>query len=247
MKRFAASLLALLLLVSLCACAGTGSAGSGTPSEALEGQAQNAPDEQSRNEIDTQPQNEPAEQPQIEPDSQPQNEPEAPAQSAAETRAVSLALPFMETEDYVGFWSLGSVEAARVSLRVPADWSEEAGLFYCPTEGGTRKILEPVCLLRETDEAQWASLAQFNVAEDYGEVEYLSVTQGADANGRPCIFLLGKSWPEGDGAIVVWYPCTCYLRDPSGLTAVLIYYLSDPEDGAAMAEFRAVIDSFRFE
>ena len=152
----------------------------------------------------------------------------------------------MNTEDFVSFWPEDGARSAGLSLEIPADWTEDAGLFYCPLDGGVRKVMEPVCLLKEMDDVKWAELAQFDLTQPDGETEYLSVTSGVDANGRDYIWLLGKSWPEG-GTISVWYPCFCYLRDTTGTTVVLTYYLMDPEAQAAKEELVEIIDSIRID
>lgn len=224
MRRFFALMLVMVLLCGLCACAAQTSA-SELPSSKT---AASAPWE-SRTE--TQKETEPS-------------EPRTTLQSqtAPEMKPVSLPLPYMETEDFVSFMPEDGTQTAVLSLMIPADWTEDAGLFYCPADGGVRKVLEPICLLREMDDARWDKLAQFDVTESYGETEYLSVTSGVDANGRDYIQLLARSWPEG-GTISVWYPCFCFLRDKNGSAAVLSYYLLDPDDSAGKATLQEIIDS----
>ena len=268
MKRILTFTLVLLLLCGLGACGAREASGdlpsdretaSAPPESPAETQTGSKPAE-AQTELRTE--SDPAEtqaEPQTEPETaetqtEPQTEP-GPAETQTEPRArnetemktVSLTLPYMETEDFISFRLEAGEESAGLSLRVPADWTEDAGLFYCPMDGGIRKVLEPVCLLRELDDARWEALARFDVAGDYGETEYLSVVSGVDANGREYIQLLGKSWPEGDGTISVWYPCFCFLRDTTETTAVLTYYLLDPEDPAAMAELGAILDSIRLD
>ena len=262
MKQIIAIMLAVLLLCSLGACAArnpsdqeNASAPAGSPAETQEDLAGAAARENTEpaessaetqedlapSETQTEPQTEPQTDPEpteIQTETQPQNEPEA--------KTVSLTLPFMETEDFFSFQPEDGAHSAGLSLEIPADWTEDAGLFYCPGEGGVRKVLEPICLLRDMDDAQWEKLARFDVTGAYGETEYLSVTPGVDAKGREYIQLLGKCWPEG-GDISVWYPCTCFLRDTSGTAAVLTCYLLDPEDQPARAELQAILDSLRLD
>ena len=233
MKRIIALILIMIMLLTvLCACAARQpSANDSSVKETAS--ASNVPPE-------TQPVTEPAKtQPNTEP-SETQTTPQPPDEQ--KTKTVSLTLPFMQTEDCVSFWPEDGAQSASLSLEIPADWTEDMGLFYCPLDGGVRKVLEPVCLLREMNDAKWEQLAQFDVTQPDGETEYLSVTAGVDANGRDYIQLLGKSWPEG-GTISVWYPCFCYLRDTNGSVAVLTYYLLDPEDQAAKEELLEIIDS----
>lgn len=237
MRRFFALTLVMVLLCGLCACAAQ-KPGSDVPSdkEVASTEVENGTqmqEETEPTETRTEPQ---TAETQTEP--QPQNEPER--------KTVRLTLPFMETEDYVSFMPENGAESGGLSLQIPADWTEDAALFYCPEDGGARKVLEPTCLLREMDDAQWNNLAQFDTAGAYGDVEYLSVTSGVDANGRNYIQLLAKSWPEG-GTISVWYPCFCFLRDTTGTTVVLTYYLLDSEDQTAKAELREILDSIRLE
>ena len=264
MRRFFAVMMVILLFCGLCACAAQ-KPGSDVPSDkeaastAVESgtqmqeeteptetrtEAQPAETQVEPQPAETQAEPQPAET-QTEPqpaetqtEPQPQNEPER--------KTVRLTLPFMETEDYVSFMPEDGAESGGLSLQIPADWTEDAGLFYCPEDGGVRKVLEPVCLLREMDDEQWDKLAQFDIAEDYGDIEYLSVASGTDANGRDYIQLMAKSWPEG-GTISVWYPCFCFLRGTSGTTAVLTYYQLDSEDQTAKAELREILDSIRLE
>lgn len=255
MRRFFALTLVMVLLCGLCACAAQ-KPGSDVPSgkEVASTEVENGTQMQEETEptetrtepqpAETQAEPQPAET-QTEPrpaetqtEPQPQNEPER--------KTVRLTLPFMETEDYVSFMPEDGAESGGLSLQIPADWTEDAALFYCPEDGGARKVLEPTCLLREMDDAQWNNLAQFDTAGAYGDVEYLSVTSGVDANGRNYIQLLAKSWPEG-GTISVWYPCFCFLRDTTGTTVVLTYYLLDSEDQTAKAELREILDSIRLE
>ena len=277
MKRILTFTLVLLLLCGLGACGAREASGdlpsdretaSAPPESPAETQTGSKPAE-AQTELRTE--SDPAEtqaEPQTEPETaetqtEPQTEPEpaesqtepGPAETQTEPRArnetemktVSLTLPYMETEDFFSFQPEAGEESAGLSLRVPADWTEDAGLFYCPMDGGVRKVLEPVCLLRALDDARWDALVGFDVTGEYGETEYLSVVSGVDANGREYIQLLGKSWPEGDGTISVWYPCFCFLRDTTGATAVLTYYLLDPEDPAAQAELGAILDSIRLD
>ena len=230
------ALIMIMLLTGLCACAArqpsaNDSSGKETAS-ASTAQTEARPDTES---TETRPDTEPPE---------PQTAPQAPDEHG--TKAVSLTLPFMQTEDCVSFWPEDGAQSAGLSLEIPADWTEDMGLFYCPLDGGARKVLEPVCLLREMDDAKWEQLAQFDVTQIDGETEYLSVSAGVDGNGREYIQLLGKSWPEG-GTISVWYPCFCYLRDTNGSVAVLTYYLLDPEDQAAKEELRKILNSIRME
>ena len=254
MKRSIALTLAVLLLYGLCACAAK------QPSADLpsEKESLSAPLE-SRSETQKNP--EPPEK-QAEPQTdseasenrtEAQTDPEASeiqteaqTRDEPETKTVSLTLPFMKTEDFVSFWSEGNTQAAGLTLQVPADWTEDAGLFYCPMDGSVRKVLEPVCLVEAMDDAQWEKLAHFDITQPDGETTYLSVTGGVDANGRDYIQLLGESYPEG-GMVSVWYPCFCYLRDAGGSTVVLTYYLLDPEDQTAKAELREILDSIRLE
>ena len=246
MRRFFAMTLVMVLLCVLCAC-GVQKPASDVPSDketasspvesGTEMHRETEPAE-TRTEpqpVETQTEPQPAET-QTEP--QPQNEPER--------KTVRLTLPFMETEDYVSFMPEDDAKSGGLSLQIPADWTEDAGLFYCPEDGGVRKVLEPICLLREMDDAQWNTLAQFDTTGAYGDIEYLSVASGTDANGRDYIQLLAKSWPEG-GTISVWYPCSCFLRDTTGTAVVLTYYLLDPEDQRAKAELREILDSIRLE
>lgn len=224
MRRFFVLTLVVVLLCSLCACAAQiftteVPSGKDTASASLESLTE------------TQKKTEPSE---------PQTRPQS--QTELEKKTVSLMLPFMETEDFVSFQPEASAQSASLSLTIPADWTEDAGLFDCPEDGGVRKVLEPICLLREMDDAQWDKLAKFDITGSYGEIEYLSVSPGIDANGRNYIQLLAKSWPEG-GTISVWYPCFCFLRDTNGTTAVLAYYLLDPEDSSGKATLQEVIDS----
>ena len=262
MKRITALTLVMLLLCGLWACAAQNSSGrettsapAGNPAESqedLEGAAQNDT-EPAESSAETQEDLEPSET-QTEPRTEPQTEPEPTAartepqpQDEPETKPVSLTLPFMATEDYFSFQPEDGEGSGSLSLEIPAEWTEDAGLFYCPGDGGVRKVLEPICLLRDMDDAQWEKLARFDVTGSYGETEYLSVDPGVDAKGREYIQLLGKCWPEGDGTIRVWYPCTCFLRDTNGAAAVLTYYLLDPEDQSARAELQAILDSIRLD
>lgn len=237
MRRFLALTLVMVLLCGLCAC-GAQKPVADVPSDKETASAPVESGTQMQKETEpTETQTEPQpSEPQTEP--QPQNEPER--------KTVRLSLPFMETADYVSFMPEDGSQSAGLSLQVPADWSEDAGLFYCPEDGRVRKVLEPICLLREMDDAQWNTLAQFDTTGAYGDIEYLSVASGTDANGRDYIQLLAKSWPEG-GTISVWYPCSCFLRDTTGTAVVLTYYLLDPEDQTAKAELREILDSIRLE
>ena len=249
MKRIIVLALAVLLLSGLCACAAQ-QPSADVPSDK---ETASAPMESS---AETKDNSGPSEtekeselavtqaEPQTDPEpTETQTEPRSPE---PETKTVSLTLPFMNTEDFVSFWPEDGARSAGLSLEIPADWTEDAGLFYCPLDGGVRKVMEPVCLLKEMDDVKWAELAQFDLTQPDGETEYLSVTSGVDANGRDYIWLLGKSWPEG-GTISVWYPCFCYLRDTTGTTVVLTYYLMDPEAQAAKEELVEIIDSIRID
>ena len=224
MKRFFALMLVMALLCSMCACAAQTST-SDVPSNKA---TASAPLE---SHTEMQKETEPSE---TQTNPQPQTE--------LEKKTVSLTLPFMETADYVSFQPEAGAQSASLSLKIPADWTEDAGLFYCPADGGVRKVLEPICLLREMDDAQWDRLAQFDITGLYGEIEYLTVTSGFDANGRDYVQLLAKSWPEG-GTITVWYPCFCFLRDTNGTTAVLTYYFLNPDDLLGKATLQEIIDS----
>lgn len=228
MRRFFALTLVIALLCSMCACAAQKST-----AEVPSGKDTTSAPSESHTE--TQKEMEPSET---------QTKPQA--QTEPEKKTVSLTLPFMETEDYVSFQPEASAQSASLSLKIPADWTEDAGLFDCPEDGGVRKALEPICLLREMDDAQWDKLAKFDITGSYGEIEYLSVASGVDANGRDYIQLLAKSWPEG-GTISVWYPCFCFLRDTSGTTAVLTYYLLDPDDSSGKATLQEILNSIRLE
>lgn len=255
MRRFFALTLVVVLLCGLCAC-GSQKPAADVPSDketasapvesGTQLQKETEPTEAQTEPQSSEPQTEPQpSEPQAEPQpSEPQTEPQP--QNEPERKTVRLTLPFMETADYVSFMPEDGAQSAGLSLQVPADWSEDAGLFYCPEDGGVRKVLEPICLLREMDDAQWNALAQFDTAGAYGDIEYLSVASGTDANGRDYIQLLAKSWPEG-GTISVWYPCSCFLRDTTGTAVVLTYYLLDPEDQTAKAELREILDSIRLE
>ena len=241
MKRLITLALALLLLCCLYACAGQQHSAD-IPSEKenssapLESQAEPQKDTApAESQTDSQTETEPAGT---------QTEPQTQVDS--ETKTVSLSLPVMKTEDFISFWPEGNTQESGITLQIPADWSEDAGLFYCPMEGSVRKVLEPVCLVEAMDDAQWEKLAHFDITQPDGEATYLSVTGGVDANGRDYIQLLGESYPEG-GMISVWYPCFCYLRDAGGSTVVLTYYLLDPEDQTAKAELREILDSIRLE
>ena len=241
MKRLITLTLALLLLCCLYACAGQQPSadvpsGKESTSAPLESQAEPQKDTTpAENQTDSQTETEPSEI---------QTEPQNPDVSVMKT--VSIAIPVMKTEDFVSFWPEGNTQESGITLQIPADWSEDAGLFYCPMEGSVRKVLEPVCLVEAMDDAQWEKLAHFDITQPDGETTYLSVTGGVDANGRDYIQLLGKSYPEG-GTVSVWYPCFCYLRDAGGSTVVLTYYLLDPEDQTAKAELREILDSIRLE
>ena len=230
------ALIMIMLLTGLCACAGRQPAANDSSDKetALASNAQ----------TETHPDTEPS---QTQPDTEPQETQTTPqAPDGQGTKTVSLTLPFMQTEDCVSFWPEDGAQSASLSLEIPADWTEDMGLFYCPLDGGVRKVLEPVCLLRKMDDAKWENLTQFDLTQPDGETEYLSVTHGVDANGREYIQLLGKSWPEG-GTISVWYPCFCYLRDTNGSVVVLTYYLLDPEDQAAKEELWKILNSIRME
>ena len=222
MKRLIA-LVMVMLLTGLCACA----ARQPSTNDSSGKETESASDVQTEARPDTEP-------------TETQTKPLSPYEQGKKT--VSLTIPFMQTEDCVSFWPEDSAQTASLSLEIPADWTEDMGLFYCPLDGGVRKVLEPVCLLREMDDTKWMKLAQFDLTQVDGETEYLSVTAGVDANGRDYIQLLGKSWPEG-GTISVWYPCFCYLRDTNGSVAVLTYYLVDPEDQTSREELLEIIDS----
>ena len=228
MRRFLALTLVIVLLCGLCACRAKKPA-SDVPS------GKETTSSPAENDTEMQKETEPSET---------QTKPQA--QTEPEKKTVSLTLPFMETEDYVSFQPEASAQSASLSLKIPADWTEDAGLFDCPEDGGVRKVLEPICLLREMDGAQWDKLAKFDITGSYGEIEYLSVASGVDANGRDYIQLLAKSWPEG-GTISVWYPCFCFLRDTTGTTVVLTYYLLDPEDSSGKATLQEILDSICLE
>ena len=241
MKRFITLTLVVILLCCLYACAGQ-QPSADVPSDKestsapLESQAEPQKDTASaENRTDSQMYTEASEI---------QTEPQNPDEPV--TNTVSLTIPVMKTEDFVSFWPEGNTQAAGITLQIPADWSEDAGLFYCPMEGSVRKVLEPVCLVEAMDDAQWEKLAHFDITQPDGETTYLSETGGVDANGRDYIQLLGESYPEG-GMVSIWYPCFCYLRDAGGSTVVLTYYLLDPEDQAAKAELREILDSIRLE
>ena len=241
MKRSIALALAMLLLCSLCACAGqqpsaalpSDKESAAAPPESLAETQKNPEASESQTEARTDPEA-----------SNLQTEPQA--QVKPETKAVSLTLPVMKTEDFVSFQAEENAQEAGLTLQIPADWTEEAGLFYCPWDGAVRKVLEPVCVVKAMDDAQWEQLAHFDLTQPGGETVFLSMTEGVDSNGRDWIQLLGQSWPEG-GTIRVWYPCFCFLRDPGGDTAVLTCYLMDPEDQAARAELQEILDSIRLE
>lgn len=261
--------LAVLLLCGLCACAAkkssaetSGKDTAAAPAESpAETQRDTAPAETQTDLEPTEP--EPTEPEPTEPETEPEptepetkretepepTEPETEPQpqTEPETKTVSLTLPYMETEDYFSFRPEDGEGSAGLTLQIPGDWTEDSGLFYCPYEDGVRKVLEPVCLLRDMDDEKWEALAQFDIAGNYGELEFLSVDPGVDANGRDYIRQLGKCWPDGGGTIRVWYPCICFLRDTNGTAAVLTCYLLDPEDPSAQAELEAILDSIRLE
>ena len=248
MRKIIAIML-VLLLGGLCACEAKQPSADVPPDKGTASVPVESPAATQKHSepAETQAESEPA-MTQTEPrtDSEPAETQTEPQPQEPETKTVSLTLPFMQTKDCVSFWPEDGAQSASLSLEIPTDWTEDSGLFYCPLDGGIRKVLEPICLLQKMDDAQWAKLAQFDVTQPDGETEYLSVTSGVDANGRDYIQLLGKSWPEG-GAVSVWYPCFCYLRDTTGTTAVLTYYLLEPGDQTATAELRDILDSIRFE
>ena len=261
MKRVLICTLVLLMLVCLSACAAQRPAagapgGAGAPQETAAGTDESAApqedapqgptDEEPAGETDLEENPEETDLEENPEETDPEEPPEEPqSEDPPQTQTVRLELQYLTTEDLLSFMQTGGAEYGEISLQVPADWTAEAGLFYSDRDGLVRKTLEPVCLLREADDALWEELDHFDFSRDYGEVEYLSVTGGVDRCGREYSLLLGRCVPDGDGEITLWYPCTCYLRDPSGRTAVLTYYFLDPEDARERADLETVIDGLR--
>ncbi len=254
MKRTITLTLLILLLCGLCACAARQRSADVPP----EKEGVSGPQEsQKETEKNPEPSENPAQPPAESEPSEPPTEPQAESEPAepqtepqpgeeTETKTVRLSLPYMKTEDFFSYWPEENAEAAGLTLQIPADWTEEAGLYYCPWNGSIRKVMEPVCLVEAVDDAQWQRLGHLDITQPNGETTFLSVTGGVDSGGREYLRVLGESCPDG-GEISVWYPCFCYLRDTNGNTAVLTCYLLDPEDPAAMAELQAMLDSIRFE
>lgn len=169
-----------------------------------------------------------------------------PMQTLPEWSSFSLSMPYHTTKDFRSFLPTRMVPAP-VSLEIPSDWTEDSGIFYRVQDGRPMKILEPILMLRAVDEDLWETLQTFDLTQPNGEQEFISLSEGKDVQGRDFILLQSKCRAADHYGDILWYPCSVFLRDPSGDTAFMTYYFLNPEDTAARAELLAVIDSFRFD
>ena len=65
------------------------------------------------------------------------------SQTELEKKTVGLTLPFMETKDYVSFQPEARAQSASLSLKIPADWAEDTGLLYGPSDSSNERRQAP--------------------------------------------------------------------------------------------------------